>query len=62
MIFIVLGGLVLKMWPLLGVFHFATHFLRRPPYISNCRHAKTKRSWDLKFAEFLSFNDNYKYT
>ena len=31
MIFIVLGGLVLKIWPLLGVFHFATHFLHRPP-------------------------------
>ena len=42
MIFIVLGALVLKIWP-----------------ISNCRHAKTKRSRDLKFAEFLSFNNIY---
>ena len=60
MIFIVLGGL--KIWPLLGVFHFVTHFLRWPPYILNCRQAKTKRSWDLTSAEFLSFNDIYKYT
>ena len=63
MIFIVLGGLVLKIWPLLRGLSFRDSlFVPTPPYISNCHHAKTKQSWDLKFAEFLSFNDIYKYT
>ena len=63
MIFIVLGGLVLKIRPLLGGLSFRDSiFAPTSPYISNCRHVKTKRSWDLKFAEFLSFNDIYKYT
>ena len=63
MIFIVLGGLVLMIWPLLGGLSFRDSlFAPTPPHISNCRHAKTKWSWDLKFAEFLRLNDIYKYT
>ena len=63
MIFIILGGLVFKdMAPFRGSFISRLTFCADPPIILNCRHAKTKRSWDLKFAEFLSFNDIYKYT
>ena len=46
MIFIVLGSLVLKIWPLLGGLSFRDSlFALTPPNISNCGHAK-KRNGD----------------